>query len=298
MPSEARPEYDWSGNCIVDYADLRVMASEWLRHDKQFASGEYIDPGTTGLVGWWKFEKNADDSSVNNNHGTAQGSYAYVAGKVDANAIEFTGNGGKVLVPNSGSLNPTAAITVAAWINYAQPGNISRLVVKGIDTGNKESYALQHNGDTVDFFIRDPNKTNQSSGASDTLSRNEWIHVAGSYDGSTVKIYVNGQLENQKTISPRPMLVDINSLAIGNRTDADDRAYIGKVDDVRIYSRALTAAEVAWLGTNGIGYAPLPSNLRTNIFNTEAAGSKAVNFRDYALFMTKWLEKKLWPAPE
>ena len=62
---------------------------------------------------------------------------------------------------------------------------------------------------------------------------------------------------------------------------------------MRIYSRALTAAEVAWLGTNGTGYSPLLA--RSNIFDTEAAGSRAVNFKDYALFMKKWLYQQLWP---
>ena len=60
---------------------------------------------------------------------------------------------------------------------------------------------------------------------------------------------------------------------------------------MRIYDRALTAAEVTYVATKGSGYMPLLA--RTNLPDTEAQGQKAINFRDYALFMTKRLEKKI-----
>ena len=287
------PAYDWSGNCIVDYADLRVMAADWLKRDKTLSP--VTDPGAANLVGWWKFEGNADDSTVNNNDGTAQGSYAYVTGMVDVNAIELSGSGGKVIVPNSASLNPTVGITVATWMNFAtaQPSYSARVVVKGLDEGNRESYCMQHSANSADFAIRDVTTARYSVAAQSNLSSDEWIHVAGTYDNNSLKLYINGSLDNKNTIGAKSMMVDTNSLAIGNRPDADDRAYIGKLDDVRIYNRALTAAEIAYVGFGPTGYVPLLA--RSNISDAEAQGSKVVNFKDYAEFMTQWLYQQLWP---
>jgi len=125
------------------------------------------------------------------------------------------------------------------------------------------------------------------------LPLNEWTHLAGTYDGNAVKLYVNGQLEVEDTSGGVGMLQDANDLSIGNRSDGNDRAFAGTIDDVRVYSRALSAAEVGWLATEGSGYVSLDSEV--NIYDSEPQGQKAVNFKDLAKFMTSWLEEKLWP---
>jgi len=292
VPSRIKPEYDFSNNCIVDIADVGIMAEAWLASDACLP----VTAPTANPVGWWKLDGNADDSSSYANHGAAQGSFQWIAGYIDTGAVEFTGDGGKVLVPNAAQLNPTAAVTAMAWVNYSQSQDYSaRAIAKGADAGDNEAYAIQiTSDDQASFFIRtEPNHVNRGvDSPENSLPHDMWVHVAGSYDGDTVKVYVNGRLADSDSIGAEIIIVDSNGLAIGDAVDVD-RAFIGKVDDVRVYDVALSDENVAYIATQGSGYVPLQSDV--NIYDAEAAGSKAVNFKDLAELMTAWLEQKLWP---
>jgi len=292
VPDKLKPEYDFSGNCIVDIADVGIMAEAWLAADACLpAAAPTDDP-----VGWWKLDGNADDSSSYANHGAAQGSFEWVTGHIDTGAIEFTGDGGRVLVPNAAQLNPTSAVTATAWVNYSQtPGYSARILAKGADAGDNEAYVIQlTSDDQASFFIRtEPNHVVEGvDSPEDSLAHDTWVHVAGSYDGDTVNVYVNGRLADSDSIGAETIIVDSNGLAIGDAVDVD-RAFIGKVDDVRVYDVALSDENVAYIATQGTGYVPLQAEV--NIHDAEAAGSKAVNFKDFAELMTAWLEQKLWP---
>jgi hypothetical protein len=292
VPSRIKPEYDFSGNCIVDIADVGIMAEAWLASDACLP----VTAPTDDPVGWWKLDGNADDSSTYANHGAAQGSFQWVTGYIDTGAVEFTGDGGKVLVPNAAQLNPTTAVTAMAWVNYSQSQDYSaRAIAKGADANDNEAYAIQiTSDDQVSFFIRtEPNHANRGvNSRENSLAHDTWVHVAGSYDGDTVKVYINGRLADSDSIGAETIIVDSNGLAIGDAVDVD-RAFIGKVDDVRVYDVALSDENVAYIATQGTGYVPLQADV--NIYDAEAAGSKAVNFKDLAELMTAWLEQKLWP---
>jgi len=303
VPWRLKPEADFTDDCKVDLADVGEMADEWLRTDAVF--DEYTDPGTTGLVGWWKLDENdgntAADSSTSGNNGTVEGDYSWVLGYDNVNsALEFYGDG-IVVVPDDGTtpeLRPQHTVSTSAWIYSFRSQNDARVIVKGPD--DRETYAIEIGGsDTLRFRVRkdDPGTSGDfedfsvSSGA---LVLDEWIHVAGTCDGTYIKAYANGQEvasrddANNMTLSQEP-----NSLAIGNRADDRERVFEGKIDDVRVYSRALSAAELAWLGSDGTGYVPLLSVV--NIYDEELQGDKVVNFRDLAKLMLSWGEEKLWP---
>jgi len=290
VPSRIKPDYDFSGNCIVDIADIGMMADAWLASDACLP----VSAPTDDPVGWWKLDGNADDSSTYANHGAAQGSYDWITGHIDSGAIEFTGDGGRVLVPDAAQLNPTAAVTAMAWVNCSvAPGYSARVVTKGADEDNRESFALQLAGDNASWFVRDVNTELYGTDSDAHIAQGEWAHVAGSYDGDKVRCYVNGRLGGQETVGAFNLLVDANGVGIGNRADALDRALIGAIDDVRIYDVALSDENVAYIATQGTGYVPLQKP--ANIYDAEPAGSKAVNFKDLAKLMTVWLEEKLWP---
>jgi|GEM_PF-2831931 len=295
VPSEG-PEYDFSGNCIVDIADVGIMGEEWLRADINFSDlGITVtEPSTTNLVGFWKLEGNGNDSSGKGNNGTPEGTYSWVTGYDAVNqAIEF--DDGRVLVPDHATLRPESVVSAACWVYYDDdPGDSARVVVKG---GNdREAYCLEIGGAyEFTFYVGEPNGTRYFADANEGDVRpGEWLHLGGTYDGTTVKSYVNGMVVGTEANSIS-LSQDPNGLAIGNRSEADanDRPFTGIVDEVRVYSAALSQAEMAWLATDGEGYVPLQS--RVNIYDEESMGQKAVNFRDFALLMTKWLEKKLWP---
>jgi hypothetical protein len=289
VPSLLKPAFDFSNNCIVDWSDVRLLADAWLRKDA-FLS---ISAPSPGPVGHWALDGDATDSSTNANHGTAEGTYAWVTGHIGSGAIEFSGDGGRVLVPDAEELRPTDTVSVAAWINISDDAQgTSRVVVKGGD--NIESYALELGGDEPVFYVGDPCGDRYFAESEDSLARNEWTHFAGTYDGSVANCYVNAQVvaANDAAVGIE-LSQDPNGLGIGNRSDANDRPFIGRIDDVQVYNYGLSAEQVAHIATQGSGYMPLLSQY--NVYDTESQGQKAINIKDLALLLNAWLEQKLWP---
>jgi len=147
--------------------------------------------------------------------------------------------------------------------------------------------------DTASFFVRDVNTTRYGTDSSGELRRNEWTHIAGTYDGSVVECYVDAELSSSDTIGVISILVDTTGLAIGNRADGTNRAFIGTIDDVQLYKYALSQPEIVHVATEGSGYIPLSAS--SNLYNEEPESERAVNFRDYAVIADSWLEQILWP---
>jgi hypothetical protein len=292
-PSRCVPEYgpaaDLSDNCIVDWADVQIMASDWLDADSV-----PVEVPSPGPAGHWEFEGNADDSSGNGNHGTAEGTYAYVGGRIGTDAIEFSGEGGKVLVPDAPELRPASELTVAAWVNTSATLAIqARVVSKGLNADDRDNFGLTVNEDNhAGFYVRDSNEDIYYVNTDEELTPGEWHHIAGSYDGSSLNCYVNGRREDTDEIGVPTLLQDTNDLVIGNMADAD-RAYIGKVDDVQFYDYALSDAQVAHIGTEGTGDIPITSE--ANLYDLEPVGQKAVNIRDFGEIAASWLQQKFWP---
>jgi hypothetical protein len=302
-----KPEYgplaDLNENCIVDIADVGMMGGQWLNHDVNFPDlGIQVqEPCDANLVGHWKLDEGdgniAGDSSDYNDPGTLEGHYSWTVGRIGSYAVEFSG--GRVKVPDTNDLKPdTNQVSVTAWIYISDEMYSARVVVKGKD--DHESYELEV--DEVDSFVfqfRDGNHADHTRyDVNATVWPDDWIHLAGTYDGSTIACYVNGQLEDAKGINNPYGLarcpIEDPGFAIANRADDMMRPFIGTIDDVRVYNRGLSAGEVAWLASEGTGYVPLTSP--ANIYDEEAPGQKIVNFKDFALVAQHWLQQTLWPT--
>ncbi len=200
------------------------------------------------LVGWWKLDDGtgttALDSSGKGNTGTLTGGPTWVAGHLKG-ALEFNGTSQYVECGNGASLNVTAQVTLSAWIYPTAAGNGAHqhFVTKG-----DYCYALKHNtGNYMEFNIYDGTwYTARGQVVTSAAFNNVWHHVAGTYDGTTLKMYVDGAL--QPTFGAEAHVgVIANStttvtLARDNSTSA--RYFTGMMDDARIYSRTLTDGEV------------------------------------------------------
>jgi hypothetical protein len=286
-------------DCIINYYDVGAMADQWLRTDACLPT----TLPSPGPVAHWEFEEgdsNNVSDSANSHDGVAEGAYAWVEGKIGTWAMEFSG--GRVLVPDHAQLRPETAVSATAWVFISETQDESnRVVVKGAD--NFETYALQINGDDeASLIIRDsdPCGPTNYNVETDDIYFNEWMHLAGVCKGdtNTLNIYVNGQLAesvNDANFIEKGLTLsqDTNDLAIGDRSDATNRSFDGIVDDTRIYDRALTDAEVAWIATEGSGYWSLESP--ANFYNEEPAGQKAINIRDMTVLLNVWLEERFWP---
>jgi hypothetical protein len=127
-----------------------------------------------------------------------------------------------------------------------------------------------------------------------------WAHTAVTFDGTTTRIYLNG-----KEIASGPFAFADKadaSMAIGNTHgsagwDASTEVFYGDLDEARIYNRALSPAEIAYLAdtTPGDGQLHVPVPSPAELYEGEAQGSRGVNFRDCAVLADMWLEEQTWP---
>jgi hypothetical protein len=310
-PDIIKPAADFSGprgvpDCVVDIADIGYIAeNEWLRSDANLLD-IMEEPCDANLLGHWKLDSDPCDSSSYNHYGYIDGdgnNYSWVTGhddEVSNPAIEFTGTC-RLLVPddnNTPALRPKYRVSASAWVYSEGQSEAARVVVKGQD--NEETYLIQVNDqDEFTFEVRDANGAQYD--ASTGVSQNEWVHLAGTYDGNTAKCYVNAELRqttdaNFVVVKGWTLSQDKTGLAIGNRAESTDteHQFEGIIDDVRVYDYALSAGDVAWLATDGTGYVPLRSE--ANLYDEEPEGKKAINFRDIAeLIAEHWLNEEKWP---
>jgi hypothetical protein len=197
----------------------------------------------TGIVSSWPGEGNANDT-VGGNHGTLVGGATFAPGLV-GQAFSLNGTSAYVNVPDAPSLDPTAAITVAAWIDpVAHVGFADPLVKKaGEDTQQQDGYTLEFINDRVRFLVY---LSGQGWVASPSASvpLGQWSYVVGTYaNGSGLAFYVNGQLIGTTDVSGS-MAPSGNPLEIGHDPSTTGRWYDGLIDEVSLYNRALSPAEI------------------------------------------------------
>jgi hypothetical protein len=206
-----------------------------------------------GLVGWWKLDERAgttaSDASRNRNHGTLKNGAAWVAGK-SGGALSFDGKESHVRIPESPSINAIGAqISVACWVQrLADQPDFRLLVSRQLGTGDENQFWLGFDDDESGFYVT------TTKGARTVMGKrapnNEWIHLAGTYDGTTLRLYVNGA-EAAAAAHGGPLAASNRSLMIG-ADEFDDMGSVQEVpkaviDEVRLYGRALSAAEVGVL---------------------------------------------------
>ncbi|MHC4519627.1 MAG: LamG domain-containing protein [Planctomycetota bacterium] len=223
---------------------------------------------TGGLLVANGFWETTQDASGNGRTGTIYGAPTWTTGPTGG-ALAFDGVDDYVDCGNDAGLAITDRITVAAWVKTNEVGNGQHnpFVTKGDRT-----YALKHGPDSsITFFIYDPVAKWQAAEYAVSGSFNgQWHHVAGTYDGNDVKLYVDG-IEKSAT----PFVGTINNLSfplnIGRNAQEADRFYGGAVDEVRIYNRVLDAAEILQLHADP-GALGDPSDLRARYqFNAVGA---------------------------
>jgi len=218
-----------------------------VQPDGSVVTGDVWSFNPGGLVGFWKFDEGsggtAADSSGSNLHGTIIGNPAWVDGP-DGKALRFDGDGDYVDLGNDSRFNLTSQITVAAWIKVdAFDCQYQAIITKGDD-----SWRLQRNGaeGSIEFACTGAFVPGAQVGCLfGTVSVNDgrWHHVAGTYDGSMICLYVDGEHDIGSNADGSIEVNDYN-LFIGANAEKPGRNFKGSIDDVRIYSYALSAEEI------------------------------------------------------
>jgi len=172
------------------------------------------------------------------------------------NAVTFNGNNQYGQVTNTAVLNPTATMSVAAWIKPTTWGaGNARIVEKGL-TDNQYRLTSEETTPGSGVRVLKFHVFNVGTVSANLPTAGFWHHVAGSYDGSKLLLWIDGALAgNVAATGAIPTTADNLFIATkNNAAPAGNGDYFnGTIDDVRIYSRALTNADVAFLaGVNPI----------------------------------------------
>lgn len=139
-------------------------------------------------------------------------------------------------------IGKTAPFSVSAWVYRGSSDKWMAGVIRVSDETWSDGWGLIHtknSGKKIDFFVGD-----YSVRARASLSNNTWTHIVGTYDGNKIRIYKNGKLvrsKNQKSYVPASHAVMIGDDVSGN--SLDDR-WQGKLDEVKIWGRVLSASEI------------------------------------------------------
>ena len=205
---------------------------------------------TDGLVGWWKFDDGggttAADSSGNGLTATLYNSPVWTAGKI-GDAVNFLGGSDYVSVPDSPSLGGMSALTVSAWA-YLTNGTAQQVIASKRHSGSPYySYILSVANNNPSFGV--VNSSSAEATASDntaSVPNNQWFFLVGVYDGSQVYIYLNGSLIGWQSALTGTVFDSNGNLNFGVGA-TPGTSLDGKVDDVRIYNRALSATEIQQL---------------------------------------------------
>jgi len=208
---------------------------------------------TADLVALWHFDGDADDSTVNNNDGTVSGASWVDDGKL-GKALSFDGND-YVIVSDSSLLEPDR-ITVEAWVKSSgTPGNYKYIVSKYLPTrpGSYSSYGLYTaSSGGLRFYIGLSSYGVLSPDAGTDVWDGNWHHVAGTYDGSAVKLYVDGEpVAGAGSTTSDIFYEGTGNLFIGAYTTTS-YCFSGTIDEVRIWDGALTADEIFYSYNNEI----------------------------------------------
>lgn len=204
-----------------------------------------------GLVAYYPFNGNANDESGNGNNGTVYGaSLVTDRGGKSNNAYSFDGYNDYIKINDNNTIRPSN-ISISIWVNLLKKNEKYKILGKlKYANASKEQYAL---GVTKDnffiFYIKRNSNCQPGKGWVSVKSKtkymtNNWYFLTTTYDGKNLKLFINGNLENSIYLNGGIDNCSGGNLSIGRWWQNDNQRYKGKLDDIRIYNRALNEAEI------------------------------------------------------
>jgi hypothetical protein len=212
------------------------------------------------LVGYWPFEDSSGskvlDASGNGNDGTIYGGATRVQGKC-GKGLSFNGTSSYVLVPGTGSIN-VGTWTVTCWVSFSRLDVVQVILDKRTDylyrnycleyspdetvpSGTHESYLFAIIGNATSVG---PHTNDYGTFAPVELAKNTFYHMAATYDGSYVNLYIDGSLKASKKMDMTG-ITGTGDLSIGATLDPTlDAVTYGIIDEVKIFNAPLTRDEI------------------------------------------------------
>jgi hypothetical protein len=202
--------------------------------------------------------------SVSAYHGALTNGPQRVPGKV-GQALDFFPNGADTNAyvdvgdPGSGALDfGSGDITMSAWVNvrsHVSQGSCCNFILGKYSaaSGAAPGYGLFFASDGLpQVSMHDGTNDGNQIGTTNIIGTG-WHHIVGVRSGTTVTLYVDSVVEDSGSVPGLGSTSNADPLLIGTTVNADERNINGAVDDVRIYNRALSAAEVKTIYNEGVG---------------------------------------------
>jgi len=236
---------------------------------------------TSGLVGYWPLDGDATDASGNGLDGTINGDVISVQdrlGNPDA-AMLFPGeSAAHIDLGDPTELNISGAMTLSAWVSLnADNSNNGRIIAKMAGGGSRSwNLNIEGNVDGVanpaTFQIAPTGSQILAVNDSQPLPTDEWVHMTGVFrPGEAMEIYVNGELRASVTTGMPVNHFSANGspVLIGSRNACGNCGWMGGIDEVRVYQRALAAGDIMELYTGDPSKAssPLPAHEASDVLH-------------------------------
>ncbi|MFO0745797.1 MAG: LamG-like jellyroll fold domain-containing protein [Myxococcota bacterium] len=222
-----------------------------------------VDPLDVGLVAWYRLDGDGQDSGPHAHHGTVTGAQPApdrfgAAGK----AMRFAAPGDRIAAALASHPTGDVAVTYAPWVDPDRArDDVAAVVAVGVDSANARS-ALLIGGPRACAGYDDGADGEASARA--CLPDHHWSHLVVIKSGTAVKHYLNGRLVSQVELAPGQALSDTRLLmGVGGVADGvPSQSFRGVLDDVRIWGRALSDAEVLEVYLGGAAEAVVGSQAR------------------------------------
>jgi hypothetical protein len=229
------------GDASSDASVLRDAAADAA--DAADAASPTCFPAPPSMIAWWSGDGDLTDrvGGLTGSSGTQSGATAvtFAPGEVAA-AFDLHG-ASYVEIPDAPALAQATALTIEAWLFATALGG--RVLDKN-SAGGSDGYMLDTHKNKARMII---GKTSVSSPAD--LPTGVWTHVAGTYDGAVVSVFVNGALAAS---TPRTGPIPTSPVPVRIGADsAGKNRFAGLLDEVVLYDRALSEAELAAVVAGG-----------------------------------------------
>lgn len=205
------------------------------------------------------FSESLEDISGQGNDGVASGAEVYTSDLFGTDAAAFyMGSTDPVVVPHAESLS-VENVTLSAWIWVDSYQEDQRIISKEFDGGPFSSYSMllgDTDNDRLQFRIAIDNKRHILSSESQ-IPLNQWVHVASTFDGAFMKVYIDGALDASLEVAGA-IRANANPVYIGG-SQFYDRLFDGKIDEAKVYKGALGEDKLALLAYNHLTLNTLPA---------------------------------------
>jgi hypothetical protein len=227
----------WSGACTGTGACAVSMTQ-----GRSVTATFNVATSAGGLVAAYSFDAGSGtilaDVSGNGRTGTISGA-TWTTGRYGS-ALSFDGANDWVTVADATSLDLTTGMTLMAWVNPTALSGWRSMILK--ETSEGLAYSLYASDGSRPASYIGTTGGEVSTAGTTTLPLNTWSHLAATYEGTTLRLYVNGTLAGTRTTT-QAILSSTSPLRLGGNAVWGEY-FQGKIDEVRIYNRALSQTDV------------------------------------------------------